>query len=58
LPSITATHEFVVPRSIPMTFAMVLTSFFFAAGWLGPDGAPNPTPQTSNTRDIATVSLI
>jgi hypothetical protein len=23
LPSITATHEFVVPRSIPMTLAMV-----------------------------------
>src|ERR1700753_1187875 len=28
LPSITATHEFVVPRSIPMTFPMVLISFF------------------------------
>src|SRR6185312_4193688 len=27
LPSITATHEFVVPRSIPMTFPMVLISF-------------------------------
>src|ERR1700674_2772202 len=34
LPSITATHEFVVPRSIPMTFPMVLTSFFLRqAGW-------------------------
>ena len=30
----------------------------FAAGWLGPDGAPDPNPQRSNTRDIATVSLI
>src|SRR4030081_2801289 len=28
LPSITATHELVVPRSIPMTFPMVLISFF------------------------------
>src|SRR6185437_11740489 len=28
LPSMTATHEFVVPRSIPMTFPMVLISFF------------------------------
>src|SRR6202008_4113867 len=27
LPSITATHEFVVPRSIPMTFPMVPISF-------------------------------
>src|SRR5215813_11899269 len=27
LPSMTATHEFVVPRSIPMTFPMVLMSF-------------------------------
>ena len=38
LPSITATHEFVVPRSIPMTFAMVLIPFSIAAGWLGPGG--------------------
>src|SRR6201992_798007 len=29
LPSITATHEFVVPRSIPMTFPMVSISFLF-----------------------------
>src|SRR3954452_24596019 len=28
LPSITATHEFVMPRSIPMTFPMVLIPFF------------------------------
>src|SRR5204863_321012 len=28
LPSITATHELVVPRSIPMTFPMVLISLF------------------------------
>ena len=30
----------------------------FAAGWLGPDGAPIQTPKRSNARDIATVSLI
>src|SRR6266516_4787908 len=34
LPSITATHEFVVARSIPMTFPMVLISFFLRqVGW-------------------------
>src|SRR3954465_7320589 len=34
LPSITATHEFVVPRSIPMTFPMCLISFFLRqVGW-------------------------
>src|ERR1700678_2805743 len=34
LPSITATHELVVPRSIPMTFPMVLTSLFLRqVGW-------------------------
>src|SRR5712671_6557404 len=34
LPSITATHEFVVPRSIPMTFPMVLIPFFLRqVGW-------------------------
>src|SRR5664279_5410579 len=34
LPSITATHELVVPRSIPMTFPMVLISFFLRqVGW-------------------------
>ena len=27
-PSITATHEFVVPRSIPITFAISTTSLF------------------------------
>src|ERR1700739_809439 len=32
LPSITATHEFVVPRSIPMTFPMVLISFLLRQG--------------------------
>jgi NAD-specific glutamate dehydrogenase len=30
----------------------------FAAGWLGPDGAPIQTPKRSIARDIATVSLI
>src|ERR1041385_8560146 len=44
LPSITATHEFVVPRSIPMTFPMVYI-LLFAAGWPGPDGAPIQTPR-------------
>src|SRR6266481_5437024 len=59
LPSITATHEFVVPRSIPMTFPMVLIPFYlFAAGWPGPDGAPIQTPNDQNARDTATVSLI
>src|SRR5881396_2650294 len=44
LPSITATHEFVVPRSIPMTFPMVLISFLLQqVGW-ALDGAPNRTP--------------
>src|SRR6266496_5051194 len=38
LPSITATHELVVPRSIPMTLPMVLTSSFSAAGRPGPFG--------------------
>src|SRR5215218_4887920 len=34
LPSITATHELVVPRSIPMTFPMILISFFLRqVGW-------------------------
>src|SRR6187551_3026742 len=34
LPSMTATHEFVVPRSIPMTFPMVLISFLLRqVGW-------------------------
>src|SRR5580765_8476891 len=34
VPSITATHEFVVPRSIPMTFPMVLISFLLRqVGW-------------------------
>src|SRR3954452_16603970 len=33
LPSITATHEFVVPRSIPMTFPMVLSFFLRQVGW-------------------------
>src|SRR5688572_7357251 len=30
LPSMTATHEFVVPRSIPITFAILQTSLFLA----------------------------
>src|SRR6516225_10071244 len=54
LPSITATHEFVVPRSIPMTFPMVLISFFLRqVGWA--QKAPDPNPLRSNIRDIAMV---
>src|SRR6476619_7634847 len=52
-PSITATHEFVVPRSIPITWPMVLL-LSLSAGRLDPDGihgrppllAPSP-PTTS-----------
>src|SRR6187402_1148273 len=43
LPSITATHEFVVPRSIPMTFPMVQISLFLRqVGWA--QKAPEPKP--------------
>jgi len=43
LPSITATHEFVVPRSIPMTFPMVLISLYLRqVGWALT--APDPRP--------------
>src|SRR6476620_1000756 len=38
LPSITATHEFVVPRSMPMTLPMTLSSHV-TAGRPGPFGA-------------------
>jgi hypothetical protein len=38
-PSMTATTEFVVPRSIPMIFSAIVTSFRFGAassrGWTG-----------------------
>src|SRR5215471_4858972 len=43
LPSITATHEFVVPRSIPMTFPMVLLSFRLRQVGRAPQ-APEPKP--------------
>src|SRR3954451_9143135 len=33
LPSIKATHEFVLQRSIPMTFPMVLSFFLRQVGW-------------------------
>src|ERR1700740_658999 len=39
LPSMTATQEFVVPRSIPMTLAMVVNPLF-----LGGSGRPNLAP--------------
>ena len=35
-PSITATHEFVVPRSMPITFAMCLF-LIFRGGPVGPE---------------------
>src|SRR5260370_38863670 len=58
LPSITATQEFVVPRSIPMTFPMVLIPFFLRqAGW-ALTAHQSKTPKRSDARDIATVSLI
>jgi hypothetical protein len=51
LPSITATHEFVVPRSIPMTFPMILIPFRLRqAGWALT--APDPKPlQIKYSRD-------
>src|ERR1700709_2608474 len=50
LPSITATHEFVVPRSIPMTFPMVLISFFLRqVGWALTAHQPKP-PKLKSSR--------
>src|SRR5579863_3402581 len=46
LPSITATQEFVVPKSMPITLAMVLT-LSFTAGRAGPKGTLCPTPLSS-----------
>jgi hypothetical protein len=40
-PSMTATQEFVVPRSMPITFAIPRTSLFLADR-SGPDLAPAP----------------
>jgi hypothetical protein len=53
LPSITATHEFVVPRSIPMTFPMVLIPFFLRqVGWaLTAHQSKPPDIKCSRTRD-------
>src|SRR5579872_6784301 len=45
LPSITATQELVVPRSIPMTFPMVLMSFYLRQVGQALDGALDPDPQ-------------
>jgi hypothetical protein len=58
LPSITATHEFVVPRSIPMTFPMVLISFFLRQVGRALTAHQSKPPDNQNARDIATVSLI
>src|ERR1700756_4968569 len=44
LPSITATQELVVPRSMPMTLPIVLI-LSFAAGRPSPITAPHPTPK-------------
>src|SRR5271155_2088952 len=49
LPSITATQEFVVPRSIPMTLPMVQI-LSLVAGRAGPEGALNPTPYYCQSR--------
>ncbi len=58
LPSITATHELVVPRSIPMTFPMVRLSFFLRqVGW-ALTAPPIQTPNHQIFRDIATLRLI
>src|SRR5882757_5480783 len=53
LPSITATHEFVVPRSIPMTFPMVLIPFFLRqVGWaLTAHQSKPPDIKCSRTRE-------
>src|SRR6201985_3078284 len=50
LPSITATHEFVVPRSIPMTFPMVLISFFLRQGGWAPTAPPTAPPTIKSSR--------
>src|SRR3954449_1842640 len=50
LPSITATHELVVPRSIPMTFPMVLIPFFLRQVGRALT-AHQSNPQISNVRD-------
>jgi len=44
LPSMTATHELVVPRSIPMSLSHGPHILLVAAGWSGPDGAPDEPP--------------
>ena len=43
LPSMTATHEFVVPRSMPITL-LIAKSFFAAGRTAGPRSAPARTP--------------
>jgi len=42
----------------PYDLSHGLHILLFAAGWLGPSGTRSQTPIRSNTRDIATVSLI
>src|SRR6202451_483817 len=56
LPSMTATHEFVVPRSIPMTLPMVLNPL--SCGRLGrPPQAPlSPTPLFNSHKPLAAAS--
>src|SRR6516164_10908164 len=44
LPSITATQELVVPRSIPMTLAMVLNPLYLRQVGLAPQAPFGPTP--------------
>ena len=62
VPSITATHEFVVPRSMPMTLPISASSRFRQAGRAGEaPGAEGPCgrtlrPRTAPPAPIATVS--
>src|ERR1700710_1318907 len=51
LPSITATHEFVVPRSIPMTFPMVLIPFFLRQGGWALTAHQSKPPNIKCSRD-------
>src|SRR5580698_3372781 len=53
LPSITATHEFVVPRSIPMTLPMVLHSSLFRQVGLAPKApASDPLINSGSPQDL------
>src|SRR3954469_12005491 len=51
LPSITATHEFVVPRSMPIT--LLICTSFSEAGPVGPGEAPSRSPGNSRRNRTA-----